>query len=36
VATQMPVAGTSIDQGTTCELWLERVPVAVASLTADQ
>lgn len=30
VATQMPAAGTSIDQGTTCELWLERVPVAVA------
>jgi cell division protein FtsI (penicillin-binding protein 3) len=36
VATQMPVAGTSIDQGTTCELWLERVPVAVASLAADR
>ena len=30
VATQMPAAGSSIDQGTTCELWLERVPVAVA------
>jgi cell division protein FtsI (penicillin-binding protein 3) len=30
VAAQMPAAGASIDQGTTCELWLERVPVAVA------
>ena len=32
VATQSPVAGTAIDPGTTCELWLERAPVAVASL----
>ena len=36
VATQTPAAGTPIDPGTVCELWLERVPVAVGSIAADQ
>jgi cell division protein FtsI (penicillin-binding protein 3) len=36
VAAQRPSAGTPIDSGTTCELWLERAPVAVASLVGEQ
>jgi cell division protein FtsI (penicillin-binding protein 3) len=33
VSRQAPSPGMPIDPGTTCELWLERAPVAVASLT---
>jgi stage V sporulation protein D (sporulation-specific penicillin-binding protein) len=36
VSAQTPAAGTSIDSGRTCDLWLERAPVAVASLAAEQ
>lgn len=32
VSAQVPAAGTAIDPGMACELWLERVPLAVASL----
>ena len=32
VTSQMPAPGTPIEPGMTCELWLERTPVAVASL----
>ncbi|MCM3878749.1 MAG: transpeptidase family protein [Vicinamibacterales bacterium] len=36
VSAQAPPAGTSIDSGRTCDLWLERAPVAVASLAPEQ
>ena len=36
VSAQVPAAGTPIDPGTACELWLERVPVGVASLVAER
>jgi beta-lactam-binding protein with PASTA domain len=35
VAAQSPTPGTPIDPGTTCELWLERTSVAVASFAAE-
>jgi membrane peptidoglycan carboxypeptidase len=35
VAAQSPTPGAPIDPGTTCELWLERTPIAVASLAAE-
>jgi cell division protein FtsI (penicillin-binding protein 3) len=35
VAAQRPAQGTRIEPGATCELWLERAPVAVASLGAE-
>jgi cell division protein FtsI (penicillin-binding protein 3) len=34
VASQTPAAGSAIDPGAICELWLERAPVAAASLGA--
>lgn len=35
VTAQTPVAGVPFDLGATCELWLERAPVAVASLNLE-
>jgi cell division protein FtsI (penicillin-binding protein 3) len=35
VAAQAPKPGSPIDPGTACDLWLERTPVAVASLVAE-
>jgi len=35
VAAQAPKPGSPIDPGTTCELWLERVPAAVEPLVAE-
>ncbi len=35
VAVQTPAPGTPIEPGASCELWLERAPVAVASLSAE-
>jgi len=36
VAAQAPKPGSPIDPGTTCELWLERVPAAVEPLVAER
>jgi cell division protein FtsI/penicillin-binding protein 2 len=35
VTAQAPMAGTPIDLGMSCELWLERAPIVVASLADD-
>jgi len=32
VTAQRPAAGSPIDRGALCELWLERAPAAMASL----
>jgi cell division protein FtsI (penicillin-binding protein 3) len=36
VTAQMPMPGAPIDPGTSCELWLERHPVALASFAAER
>ena len=36
VAAQAPNPGMPIDPGTTCQLWLERTPVAVAAFAAER
>jgi cell division protein FtsI (penicillin-binding protein 3) len=36
VTAQRPVAGAAADPGATCELWLERAPIALASLAPEQ
>ena len=36
VASQSPAPGSAVDRGAICELWLERAPVAAASLATSR